>query len=285
MSDSNWRQFLKDRGGLIASFSFAAIFAIVFLSLAHGWQRDADYEASSAAKNYARNANDQIRAECGLSPTSRPNKCANEANDAARKNQREEYDLAAQRSMAIWTAVMGWMAVIGIGLSGVGVYLIWRTWKESARAADSATNTYQAYLSVERGMLDPVCLKIIRDKELPSWLQIHVHFRNVGRSPCLLKEMRHGLSTDDFWHDRSAFQLANPGEIIEPDKERGAKGLMLDWGFSLDELYVIGTLTYETLGETYKTPFAYKVIANYANPDFTEWEPHGVSIKGMPEKT
>ncbi len=150
MSDSDWRQFIKDRGGLIVAGLFALVAIIIIIQLARVWEWEIDYDASRNAANYATDAKNDISAKClGLTAQARDD-CEDKINDAARSNQRDEYDLAAQQTMALWTAIMGGMSVLGVGLSGLGIYLIWQTWIDTRKSAESSQDTLKAFMTKER---------------------------------------------------------------------------------------------------------------------------------------
>lgn len=248
MSDSDWRKFVKDRGGLILSATIATAFAIAVLSLARGWQWETDYEASHAAKNYAADADNQVMAKCGLSPAEPRNDCANKIYDAARKNQRDEYDLAAQRTMAIWTAIMGWMAVLGVGLSGLGIYLIWRTWDATQEAAKSSRKTLSAFLSKERAFLTvESASKSVKFETLERGVSAHI--LNVGNSPANLRKVEWSCQDENVWPNKF-YRSKRLYHVIPATKD--TRTCFLEWDDEPEEgatIYIVAKLTYETLAE------------------------------------
>lgn len=153
MPESNWRQFCQTHGGLIAGIVIVAILAVVTLELALITQREIDNDAARNAAHYAEDAEGDIAAKCsGLSGQALDD-CSDEIDNATREHQRGEYDLAAQQTMALWTAVMGGMAVLGVGLSSIGVYLIWQTWAETSRTANAAIAAQQLSTAEKRGFV------------------------------------------------------------------------------------------------------------------------------------
>lgn len=90
-------------------------------------------DATRNAAVYAANTKNQIAAEC-VTPAEYE-KCSLQIELASEGSQRDEYDLYSQKTMALWTTVMGIMAVMGVGLSALGVYLIWHTWEATREAA------------------------------------------------------------------------------------------------------------------------------------------------------
>ena len=110
-------------------------------------------QATRSAEHHSRYADSQVRRSCvNLTPAAFE-QCIEETRGPAEERQRAERDLEAQRKMALWTAIMGAMAVIGVGLSGFGVYLIWRTWDATREAAENSRKTFRAYVAVERPRL------------------------------------------------------------------------------------------------------------------------------------
>lgn len=110
-------------------------------------------DAARNAAAYAEDARKDVVAKCvGLVSQARDD-CFDEISDAAREQQRNEYDLYSQQAMALWTAVMGGMAVFGVSLSAVGVYLIWQTWSATRIAVETSAKTYQAFVAAEDASL------------------------------------------------------------------------------------------------------------------------------------
>ncbi|MEP0320888.1 hypothetical protein [Bauldia litoralis] len=59
-------------------------------------------------------------------------------NERQRQEQREIDDLGAQQQMAVWAKGVFWATVATVGITMVGLFLIWRTLKHTRRAADYA---------------------------------------------------------------------------------------------------------------------------------------------------
>lgn len=137
-------------------------------------------EATSFANRSDRMAADQIAAECTESADRKV--CADKVKRVARADQRSEYELSSQRMSASWTALMGVMAVFGIALSAVGVYLIWRTWDATQAAAESSRNTLLAYVAKERAFLKVEKHESYYDAVNEAH-QLNVEVRNQGLSP------------------------------------------------------------------------------------------------------
>ncbi|MBK6491889.1 MAG: hypothetical protein IPF97_09430 [Sphingomonadales bacterium] len=113
-------------------------------------------EATQRTEIHRQNAEDRIKWVCGSSITS-PD-CIAEARQSQRENEREEQDLAAQKVTAWWTKIMGVAALIGMGLSAVGVWLVKTTFDETRRSNEialaSAAHQFSADLKVESAQID-----------------------------------------------------------------------------------------------------------------------------------
>ena len=132
--------------------------ATLFGSVGYGLNRQAFYEqeAQDRGANYAARAANQIEQSClGIAPPQKT-KClkvaAPEYRLKIRDNQREQDDLAAQQTSALWTKIMGVVAVFGTALSAIGVALVWTAFIETKRTnliamRENARNTLRAVQS------------------------------------------------------------------------------------------------------------------------------------------
>ena len=166
--------------------------SLIFIGGILGWAipRHLSYgnEAAYNTEYHDRNAHDQIWGSCVNLPRAALDGCVEKAHATSEKRQREERDLEAQRKMSLWTAIMGAMAVIGVGLSGLGIYLILRTWQATRIAADAAENTFimssRPWIICEElknvtieADISPV------DNERKYEISFDATFTNVGHSP------------------------------------------------------------------------------------------------------
>ena len=133
----------RTKTGLIAGLFVAILFVIIFAWPACLTQREIQNDASRSATHYSESAKKNVAAKCfNLAGQARAD-CAQPIEDAAREAQRGEYDLAAQQTMAVWTAVMGGVAVFGVALSAVGVGLVWTTFEATRKANKIAMDTFE----------------------------------------------------------------------------------------------------------------------------------------------
>jgi hypothetical protein len=126
------------RGYRIAVFAAFGIGALC-AGVVYGLNQQVFYEqeAQRRGADYAKRAADKVKQSCFGESASEKRKCAEiEASEyrlKIRDNQREQDDLAAQQTSALWTSLMGLAALIGMALSAVGVALVWTTFNETKR--------------------------------------------------------------------------------------------------------------------------------------------------------
>lgn len=122
--------------------------------------------------------------------------------EAADNHRRAEADLEAQQTMAKWTRLMGIAAVLGVGLSIVGVYLIWRTWHATRGAADTSRKTYDAFIAAEDASLvvefpeGHIYESVVDGVAQPDSYFLRVKVTNIGRSTARI----HGWQIGDKKH-------------------------------------------------------------------------------------
>jgi len=149
MSDSDRGRDHKIR---LAPWIVGALLISLIVVGIGGVQQAIYYEnASRRAAGYTRQAEEQIDAECRVVDTH--TQCARNIKQTARENQRDEYDLYSQETMAVWTTVLGVFGVLGVGMTPVGIYLVWTTFRETKRTADEARRSADAFIAAERGWL------------------------------------------------------------------------------------------------------------------------------------
>lgn len=144
-------------------------------------------------------------------------------------------DLEAQQSMAEWTRWMGIAAALGVALSMVGVYLIWRTWHATRVAADTSRKTYDAFIAAEDASLvvefprGTVVESVVDGVLQPDTYFLEVAVTNIGRSTARL----HGWSFGDKRH-REDFTL-KPGDTKKMhgvEVEEPAEGFTMSLHYS-----------------------------------------------------
>lgn len=200
MSDSDWSERTKVELRHWIPVAVVLVTAFVLLGLVqHGLYYN---EATKQAENYARQANDEIVSECTIPATKE--RCSYEIKERYRENHRKEYDLYSQKAMALWTGVMGVMAMFGIGLSGLGVFLIWQTWGATQIAADNSQKTLESFKIAEGGTY-LVSVKhwsdIVLYGDFPEAVSCELETKQVGNAMGIT-EIEWGVFDTEEWPDR-----------------------------------------------------------------------------------
>ena len=168
------------KAGLIAAAIVVAL-AIGLAIISVGLARDADYQrqADYQSRENAAYTQEQIRQRCVPLPDKDKAECVSEKRHEYREDRRNERDLVAQRKSANWAYIMGAAAVIGAGLSIVGVVLVWTTFAETRRANEIASDTAKRQLRAYCSMLELEGLGV----GLGSEPQFVVTVVNTGQTP------------------------------------------------------------------------------------------------------
>jgi hypothetical protein len=213
MHDGNRGDHTKNR--LIAGIFVAALFVIAFGWPAFLTQREIQNDASRNAGYYSERAQKNVAAKCGgLSGQARSD-CADPIEEAARSAQRDEYDLAAQETVAVWTAVMGGVAVFGVALSAVGVFLVWTTFAETRKANDIANDALDGQLRPWVNFDAEFLGLEYTDGKLK--IRVKAKFQNRGASPALYLTYTASLFNERMEGER-VFNLLP--ELFERDKRK-----------------------------------------------------------------
>lgn len=176
MLRSGWSKFAKIAGLTLLICVGYGLYATL------SWHSTAlENEAAQRSEIHRENAEDRIKWVCGSSITN-PD-CITEARQTQRENEREEQDLAAQKVTAWWTKIMGVAALIGMGLSAIGVWLVKTTFDETRKANDISQNAMiadnRAWIRLE---FSGDALWMYRDE---ITMDIIIHPKNIGHSVAL----------------------------------------------------------------------------------------------------
>ncbi len=188
MSDSNRGKGVAAR---LASFSsFLLVLVLVagasYWVIIWGWSQEFVYsrDADNYTNQYSANTYSPEYHRCITLPPHLQRDCKNDAENKKRDYQRDEQDLVAQKTSALWAYIMGAAAVLGVGLSSLGVWLIWTTFNATREANSIARETGQtqtrAYVHVEK--YRPYAWKV-GDRFYAS---IEIFIKNSGQSPAIL---------------------------------------------------------------------------------------------------
>lgn len=101
-------------------------------------------ERNYHAANYERHAEEEIRERCFPLGGADQTECISDVVKATNEHQRSEDDLVAQLEMATWAFGMFLVSGIAAIITTVGVYFVWRTLDQTAKANESALKASSA---------------------------------------------------------------------------------------------------------------------------------------------
>jgi hypothetical protein len=186
MSGSGWSKFIKI-GGLTALFLFVIWATYSDLSSVSD---SYEHSAADASTHYAENAEKLIGYACRPLTAAEKQKCIDQAEQFARENQRIEQDLAAQKVTAWWTKIMGIAALIGMGLSAVGVWLVKTTFDETRKSNAIAQRAllienrpWLVVKSINTASVDVVSTRTADNVEIGICVRFEYVFENIGKIP------------------------------------------------------------------------------------------------------
>lgn len=211
-------------------FAVAMLIAICGVILAHTEQSRHSKTASDHAEQYRRDADNRIRQTCISLAGQAKADCVSVAQEAASEGQRKEYDLYSQRSMAIWTIVMGYAAIFGVCLSGIGVYLIWTTFEATRRAADASTETLRAMKRFESPVMAVSFAKaphVVIENDIKH-VVFTIKVSNFGRTSAVFQSVKlHKESVRDY----NAIIISNSGTTLSEEFRFPVEGVMILKGY------------------------------------------------------
>ncbi|HZG32464.1 MAG TPA: hypothetical protein VEZ59_04270 [Sphingopyxis sp.] len=176
----------KTKVGLVVGIVLATLAVLAFLCWGY-WQNSRyDVEASENSRAIQARQTDFTQQHCSKMSEMEKVPCVAAAVQVQVEGQRGEQELAAQRQSALWSFVMGVAAVIGMGVSFVGVGLVWTTFEATRRGNQLTIDALQqgrvrerAYVIVEEVEFHQSCT--------PDEFRrgVLVRLVNAGQSPAL----------------------------------------------------------------------------------------------------
>ena len=166
----------RDSDGLKSVAAIAIVFLIAAAGIiVWGYSKQAEYyrDADEHSYEYARNTYAPEANRCVVLPLEAQFDCIAKASDEYRKYRRDEYDLVAQKTSALWSYLMGSAAVIGMILSAFGVFLVWRTLVSTNIALGEAQKTSDAAITATNHAKE--ANDIMKGEQRP-WLNVSVSF-------------------------------------------------------------------------------------------------------------
>jgi hypothetical protein len=297
----DWRNGFATKLGVVIAL-FIAVFAIGW-----GWnyglvqERTYEQEARQAHANQAEDGCYQItEAEVQNTSVKKPDSkpCAPDEKAQQENDNRRDYaDLVAQRSSALWAKIMGIAALIGMGLSLIGVALVWTTFRETRRANQISSATTEAEnrawikvsvqltsLHVYPDAIQMENLQVIIEnvgfsvaRQIVCWASFHVQhsgFMRIGKlddipDPQFIKSDR----LLNLWHGQKETVLRR-GHGLGPNPH--------DLPSETFEVFMRVVVKYETIfspEKTRMTELIIRLIDNRGGPFSTAHIPHnGVMI-------
>ena len=277
MSRSDWGKRAK------AGLTYAAVVAALSFGIwiiVNGLARDAEYQgqADDRSREYAAYTREQIREHCFPLSGQNESDCIAEKQHEYGEDRRDERDLVAQRKSANWAFIMGAAAVLGMVLSAVGVALVWTTFRETRRAANSASQTYDAFVAVERARLT---VGISDFTDYANGLSCELTAWNTGKSSCVANFVGYLSFPDPVWPE-----LGFPGNGRDtPIKaDEGVKIVKHHEHQKARTFYVIGMVVYASpFKADHRTHFCVEVVRSDAGPH--TFRPRVIRAEGQPVDT
>ena len=208
-------------------------FAAIGLVARAAWlEKQYEQEAIKSADYYRNYANRRIGSSCLTSDGRWEVVCAEEANEAAREAQRAEYDLYAQKTMSLWTAVMGWIALLGAALTGIGVWFVKRTLDATLQAVkDTSAATHamlrqneiseasqRAWLYLHEVRTSTMAPGVINGENVDGALFFEIMMKNYGGTPAV------GMSSTHIFQMILRDAPSPDLDPAFPDKGKGVVG-------------------------------------------------------------
>lgn len=126
-------------GWIVAGIAVTAL-AAAFIWTISAYQAQSTLDARYRAQDRAERASESIERNCGSAEPGAVVECVAKEIEAAREDQRAEYDLSAQNRMAEWAFWMMVVTAITAGLTAVALWFIRGTLDATREAVEEARN-------------------------------------------------------------------------------------------------------------------------------------------------
>lgn len=235
MFGSDWSGISKAIAGLTALV--AVVVGAALWIEADSAERHYQIIAEQRAANYANATEEERLLKCAILGLSSED-CQTQARETARPEQRDEYDLEAQRIMAAWTRAMGKASLIGVAVVLIGLGLIFVTFRETRRAASAAVSSAHAdrawicHHSFEKGTLSGV---FVDGHPIRNGYVFSAIFKNMGRSPAIdvslrrdFVEFEFGDALPEYPADDASDEGEDANSILGPEQTCSFHPIFLD---------------------------------------------------------
>lgn len=231
-------------------------------------------QAKIDAAEYASNAAAEAYKPCRVSALPKLDKCLSDAkreyNLKRNDNSRDYADLVAQQRSALWAAVMGIAALIGMMLSAIGVWLVYTTFKETRRTAEIAQRNLEVFQHAERGFVRILDMHILDLPLDPMFKRRYAYtIENFGRSAITVTGTRVWNRGDLSWD----FDLENTpgyGSVIQVFCKDGETAVVMgnyEMPTDAENNVFLVMVEYSTLGLVgCRTFFTFALNVDYPSP-------------------
>ena len=277
---------MKDDGwwNRLDQFVMAVFAAIVLVIVLSGtWSlatlnANSTKPASEQARQYAKDAEQEIAKRCVGSDSQALAKCAAEIVNATYENQRAEHDIVAQQAMARWALVMLYLTGGGLLITGIGIYFVRENLEEMKLQRDLTKQSVEIAADADRPYMLISKISVSGTRIAPDSIgqvpiAVNFRFENYGRSPAFLKEVSVSLviskdldAVPDYGECTPTRFIAGVGGwygSLEPSTIMKDGADICKFHMSEYEIYFFGMLSYAgTNNRKHRSRFAYKMIFN-----------------------
>ena len=178
-------------------------------------------QATNQSAKHQRWAKNEIRAGCPSFSNLSKMECTYQASQSAQENERAEYDLYAQRTSALWAAIMAFAALLGIGLSGVGVFLVYTTFDATRKANEIAKKNVRPWVVVERFEIKRLLFENVEWRQgIFAIVEVEIQIKNIGQTPAYAF-LTSGETTQDIKEQiAKIYPVTFEGDCLAPNQKR-----------------------------------------------------------------
>lgn len=176
------------RSGPVLLAGIAVVLSIILiLLLGYGMraQRLSASESEGRILLYDAIVNRAVQ-RCAAQPLSQQYVCIDDVRSAAAVNERDEHDLIAQETTAVWATVMAALALIGSFISIAGIYLVRRSLEHTATAVEIANETLSISKAEQRSWVTlerEVECDFTNRGDFMGDIHWNYNLKNKGKSP------------------------------------------------------------------------------------------------------
>lgn len=145
------------------------------------------HETDQAADDYHDRSQERIRDTCTNREIAPFSVCVSEILKSTQEAQTAQYDLSAQNRMALWAQWSFFISVFSLGITGVGIYFVWKTLDANIEAVKTANRAIESDREIGEAQMRAyiTVMSGFTAKPAPGENKIVVYLRmtNSGQSP------------------------------------------------------------------------------------------------------